>query len=70
MCKVVAREEDARDLDRLIWILDIQRDDAVDGRDALDEVVTGDGGDAASAAGKAIDQLRLRVVCRNACDVF
>jgi hypothetical protein len=70
MSEVVAGEGDARDLDRLLRIGDIERDDAINVRDALDEVVAGDGGDAACAAGKAIDQRGLRVICRNAGDML
>jgi hypothetical protein len=42
----------------------------VDVGDALNEVVANDGGNAACAAGKAIDQRGLRVICRNIGDVF
>ena len=41
MGEIVAGERDARDLDRLIWIGNIQRDDAVDGWDALDGAALG-----------------------------
>src|ERR1700723_3049496 len=70
MRKVVAGEGDTRDLDRDVRIPDIERNDAVDGRDALDEVMAGEGGDTACAAGKAVDQLCFRIFCRNSGDVF
>ena len=70
MGEIVARERDARDFDRLLRVGDVERDDAMNRWDALDEIVANDGGDAACAAGKTVDEGGFGAICRNAGDVF
>src|SRR4051794_24355686 len=63
-------EGDPRDLDRLVRISDVQRDDSVNGRYAFDEIVTGDGRNAACAAGKAVNERSFGDICRNSGDML